>query len=141
MKKNARIFIVHGWDGYPEEGWFPWLKKELEAKGFKVLVTQFPGADNPRIEKWVPKLAEVVGTVDESTYFIGHSVGCQTIVRYLELLPENIKVGDEIYYAGWLPVVRVNQKTVTVSNWLGVATLTYKIEYRRITKFRTPGNI
>ena len=27
-----RVFIIHGWDGYPEEGWFPWLKKELEAK-------------------------------------------------------------------------------------------------------------
>src|SRR3989344_3542697 len=101
MKKNARIFIVHGWDGYPEEGWFPWLKKELEAKGFKVLVTQFPGADNPRIEKWVPKLAEGVGTVDESTYFIGHSVGCQTIVRYLELLHENIKIGGAIFVAGF----------------------------------------
>ena len=33
MKK--RVFIVHGWDGYPEEVWFPWLKKELEAKGFE----------------------------------------------------------------------------------------------------------
>lgn len=51
---------------------------------------------------------------------------------------ETIKVGDEIYYSGWLPVVRVNKKTVTVSNWLGVSTLQYKIEYCRIQKFRTP---
>ena len=50
--------------------------------------------------------------------------------------PETIKVGDFIYYAGWLPVIRVNRKTVTVSHWLGVATMTYKIEYRRIEKFR-----
>jgi esterase/lipase len=35
MKK---VFIIHGWDGYPEEGWFPWLKKELEKKGFSVFV-------------------------------------------------------------------------------------------------------
>lgn len=28
-----RVIIVHGWDGYPEEGWFPWFKKELEEKG------------------------------------------------------------------------------------------------------------
>lgn len=55
--------------------------------------------------------------------------------------PENIKIGDEIYYTGWLPVIRVNQKTVTVSHWLGVPTFTYKIEYRRITKFRTPGKV
>jgi len=28
-----RVFIIHGWGGNPEEGWLPWLKKELEAKG------------------------------------------------------------------------------------------------------------
>ena len=50
--------------------------------------------------------------------------------------PETITVGDFIYYAGWLPVIRVNNKTVTVSHWLGVSTMTYKIEYRRIEKFR-----
>ena len=41
--------------------------------------------------------------------------------------PDSIKVGDEVYFHGWLPVVRVNRKTVTVSNWLGVATLTSRI--------------
>ena len=80
---SKRVFIVHGWDGYPEEGWFPWLKKELEAKDFEVYVPQLPDAENPRIYKWVPKLAEIVGVPDEQTYFIGHSMGCQTIARYL----------------------------------------------------------
>ena len=52
MKK---VFIIHGWDGYPEENWFPWLKKELEDKGFEVFVLQMPDADNPRIEKLIPR--------------------------------------------------------------------------------------
>ena len=30
-----RVFIIHGWDGYPEEGWFPWLKEELEKEDLK----------------------------------------------------------------------------------------------------------
>lgn len=55
--------------------------------------------------------------------------------------PKTIRVGDEIYYASWLPVIRVNRNTVTVSHWLGVPTLTYKIEYRRIEKFRRPGAV
>src|SRR3989344_9568337 len=83
-----RVFIVHGWDGHPEEGWFPWLKRELEAKGFKVYVPQLPDAANPRIYNWVPALAAAVGEADEETYFVGHSMGCQTIARYLESLPE-----------------------------------------------------
>lgn len=98
---NKKIFIVHGWDGYPEEGWFPWLKKELETKGFKVAVPQLPQAENPRIQTWVPKLAEVVGKADENIYFVGHSMGCQTIVRYLETLPAGITIGGAVFVAGF----------------------------------------
>jgi predicted alpha/beta hydrolase family esterase len=98
---DKRVFIVHGWDGYPEEGWFPWLKKELEEKGFQVFVPQLPEAGSPRIHNWVPKLAEVVGDADKNTYFIGHSMGCQTIVRYLEELPEDVEVGGAVFVAGF----------------------------------------
>jgi predicted RNase H-like nuclease (RuvC/YqgF family) len=52
--------------------------------------------------------------------------------------PENIRPGDLVRDGQWYPVVRVNRNTVTVSHWLGVPTLTYKLEYRRITEFRTP---
>src|SRR3989344_7492033 len=96
-----RVFIVHGWEGHPEEGWFPWLKKELEAEGFEVLVPQLPDPDNPRIQNWVPKLAETVGVADENTYFVGHSMGCQTIARSLESLPEGVKVGGAVFVGGF----------------------------------------
>ena len=99
MKK--RIFIIHGWDGYPEEGWFPWLKTELEKRGFAVFVPQLPKAEEPRINNWVPALKEVVGVVDNQTYFVGHSMGCQTIARYLECLPEDVKVGGAVFVAGF----------------------------------------
>lgn len=98
---KKRVFIVHGWDGNPQENWFPWLKKELENKGFNVYVPQLPDPANPRIYNWVPKLAESVGTLDEQTYFVGHSMGCQTITRYLESLPKNIKVGGTVFVAGF----------------------------------------
>lgn len=45
---------------------------------------------------------------------------------------ETIKVGDLINSIGWYPVVKINKKTVTVSHWLGVETLTYKIPYSKI---------
>lgn len=49
----------------------------------------------------MPKLAEVVGTADENTYFVGHSMGCQTIARYIETLPEGVKVGGAVFVAGF----------------------------------------
>lgn len=96
-----RVFIIHGWDGYPEEGWFPWLKKELESKGCEVCVPAMPDPAEPKIETWVPFLRELVGEVDENTFFVGHSIGCQTILRFIESLPENAKIGGAVFVAGW----------------------------------------
>ena len=96
-----RVFIVHGWDGSPKTNWFPWLKKELEDKSFEVQIPQLPDPENPRIQAWVPVLAKTVGTPDELTYFVGHSMGCQTIARYLESLPQETKVGGAVFVAGF----------------------------------------
>ena len=99
MKK--RVFIIHGWGGQPDLGWMLWLRKELEGRGFEVVAPQMPETDVPKIEKWVPFLEEKVGEADENTYFVGHSIGCQTILRYLERLPENKKIGGALFVAGW----------------------------------------
>lgn len=96
-----RVFIIHGWDGYPEENWFPWLKKELEVRGFEVFVPQLPAPDLPEINSWVSTLSKTVGISDEETYFVGHSIGCQTIVRYLESLPTEFKIGGVVFVAGF----------------------------------------
>ena len=95
------VIIVHGWDGTPEEGWFPWLKAELEKNGFVVRVPQLPETGSPRISKWVPALAAAVGVPDTQTYFVGHSIGCQAIMRYVEKLNKDELVGGIIFVAGW----------------------------------------
>jgi len=98
---KRRVIIVHGWDGHPEEGWFPWLKKQLEERGFEVIIPQLPDSENPRIHNWVPALREAVGTPDAHIYLVGHSMGCQTIARYLESLPENLILGGAVFVAGF----------------------------------------
>lgn len=95
-----RVFIIHGWGGHPNEHWSPWLKRELEKRGFSVETPQMPDTDNPSIEQWVPFLAKLVGKPDKETYFIGHSIGCQTIMRYLEKIKE--PVGGVVFVAGWV---------------------------------------
>jgi len=98
---RKKVFIIHGWDGYPGEGWFPWLKRELETNGFEVSVPQMPQASEPRINSWIPELQKIINHPDEQTYFVGHSMGCQAIARYLESLPDNIKIGGVIFVAGF----------------------------------------
>ena len=97
MKK--RVFIIHGWEGAPGKNWMPWLKTELEKKGYEVIVPTMPNADAPKIDAWVAHLSKVVGTPNEGVYFIGHSIGCQAILRYLEKLDQ--PVGGAVFVAGW----------------------------------------
>lgn len=78
-----------------------WLTKELEKRGFEVVAPQLPDPNKPRIYNWVSKLAEVTGRVDQNTYFVGHSMGCQTIARFLEKLPSDQKAGGVIFVAGF----------------------------------------
>ena len=96
-----RVFIIHGWEGYPEKNWFPWLKLELENRGFEVYVPQMPDTDSPRINKWISTLIQLVKNSNPDTYFVGHSMGCQAIARYLETLPEGVKIGGAIFVAGF----------------------------------------
>src|SRR3989338_4142675 len=44
--KMSNVFIFHGTGGYPEENWFPWLKKELEELECKVIIPKFPSPEN-----------------------------------------------------------------------------------------------
>lgn len=98
MKK---VVIVHCWGGYPEYCWYRQTKKELEAKGFEVYVPVMPETDSPKLSLWLPKLQEVVGEPSEELYLVGHSAGCITILRYLESLKENQKVGGVVLVAGF----------------------------------------
>lgn len=59
-----------------------------------------PDPKNPTIESWVGHLSKIVGVPDEDTYFVGHSIGCQAILRYVEQLQK--PVGGVICVAGFL---------------------------------------
>ncbi len=100
-----RALIIHGWGGYPEEGWFPWLKRTLEERGFMVSIPQMPNPDRPTIEPWVKELVKTVGETTANLTLIGHSIGCQTIVRYLETLSVGQTVDTVILVAPFLELL------------------------------------
>lgn len=104
-----RAIIVHCWEGYPEYCWYPYVKKELEARGFQVEVPAFPDTENPKLDKWLPMLKEIAGKPDGDLYLIGHSIGCATILHYLESLAENQKVGGAVLVAGYIDAIGFNE--------------------------------
>jgi uncharacterized protein len=111
-----RVFIVHGWGGSPKDAWFVWLKKQL--KGCRVDIVNLPTPDRPNMKTWVATLAKAVGTPDKNTFFVGHSIGCQTTLRYLAKYPGEI--GGIIFVTPWFtlkPLSSADEKRIA-KPWL-----------------------
>jgi uncharacterized protein len=100
----TKVYLIHGWSGSPTSAWKPWLISELEAEGIEVIAPSMPNPDVPKIEEWVPFLKSIAPTVDTNTYFVGHSMGCQAILRYLQELPKGARVGGVVLVA---PVISI----------------------------------
>ncbi|MDH5442630.1 MAG: alpha/beta hydrolase [Candidatus Nomurabacteria bacterium] len=100
-----RVFIIHGWDGSPDEAMHQQLKEQLETSGFSVTVPAMPNPEAPVIAQWLEKMSDVVGVPDSETYFIGHSIGCQAVLRYLEAI--DISVGKVILIAPWMELDQI----------------------------------
>lgn len=104
-----RVVIIHGWGATPESNWFPWLAHELRSRGVDVAVPAMPNTDNPDEGEWVTKMHEVIGTPDEETYLVGHSLGGIAILRYLESLEEGGKIGGAVFVAGFAEPVGISE--------------------------------
>jgi predicted alpha/beta hydrolase family esterase len=102
MKK---LYLIHGWGGSPtSEGWFGWLAHECKKRKIQIEIPEMPDSENPTISRWVGHLNKVC-KVDEETYFVGHSIGCQTIMRFLEKLPKERKVAGVGFVAGFFDLL------------------------------------
>ena len=105
MKK---AYIIHGWDGSPEEPMHQWIKKRLEERNFEVIIPKMPNPAKPKISSWINKIRKVVNNLGENDILIGHSVGCQAVLRYIETLKDK-KIAKAILIAPWM---KLDKKTI-----------------------------
>lgn len=101
MVPRTRVFLVHGFNATPQNAWYPWLKQELQKQGLDVRAPQMPHPRWPYIHRWTDQLSKEVGICDERTFFIGHSLGGQAIVRYLAALPAGQSAGGAVFVGGF----------------------------------------
>lgn len=126
-----RVFIIHRWSGGPNDDWRPWLSEQLRLKGYEVFVPEMPETTHPQIEKWVNKISEVVGIPDADTYFVGHSIGCQAIMRYLQTLPDEIKITKAVFVAGWFNLTGLEEEGQEIVD-IAKPWLETQVEYEKI---------
>ena len=100
----------------------------------QVIRFDMPDTDYPRIDTWVNELDKHVDNLDENTYFVGHSIGCQTIMRYLE--KQDKKIGGILFVTLWLDLL---PKAVSDKESYNIAYqwLNTKIDFEKIKSLTT----
>lgn len=119
--KMKKFIIVHGWYGSINSDWIPWLKSELEKRGYEVLIPEMPESNSPVIEKWVDCLNKTIGKLNKDIYFIGQSIGCQAIMRYLDahVFEPFETIGGAIFVAGWFNLEKLEDNEVEIAKpWI-----------------------
>jgi len=91
-----KAIILHAWYSKPQDNWYPWLKEELEKKGYKVHLSELPtmNSDLPDMELLLSEIGKIV---DEETILVGHSLTCLLAMR----LAERRKFKKMVLVAGW----------------------------------------
>ena len=85
MKK---ALILHAWCSTPSDDWYPWLKRQLENKGYEVYVPDLPTMQNnlPDMKKQLGFIEKNI-KIDKDTIVFGHSLGTLLAMRLAEKYP------------------------------------------------------
>ncbi|RLC34722.1 alpha/beta hydrolase [Candidatus Shapirobacteria bacterium] len=86
----TQVILFHGTGGTPQHFWFPYIRKELDSKKFKVFIPQLPFTDNPNLKEQLLFVLDKYA-FDSDTILVGHSAGCPLILSVLEKIEVEIK--------------------------------------------------
>ena len=103
------IILIHGLAATKKSNWFPWLEKEIKCNlDTSVKAVSLPRPKIPKINKWIDYLYKEAANPNENTVFIAHSLGCITLLKYIEELPDDVVIGGIILISAFdnpLPLV------------------------------------
>ncbi len=84
-----RYVLLHGYTGFPEKYFFPWLKRELEKTGAEVIIPALPDSAQPTEEDQVGHVLKNI-PINEQTVLFGHSLGAVVAMKVVEKVKTNV---------------------------------------------------
>lgn len=131
MSTVNEVIIVHGFLSTPRHHWFRWFKAQCDDLTKHITILKMPDPRTPCCDSWLATLKERISGIGSQTWFIGHSLGCIAILRYLASLPANATVGGVILVSGFAePVAHLPQLNAFTQNLPDLAELRQKIANR-----------
>lgn len=101
---QQQVYIIHGYGASPQHHWFPWLKQKLQQHGIQVTVPALPTPEHPIKEAWDATLKQAIGTPDQNTFFVAHSLGCIALLDYLRQLASQLEPHQHLHIGGLILV-------------------------------------
>lgn len=99
---TRRATIIHGFGATPEDHWFGWLARQFQEVGISTTVPALPESESPDRDRWLAVTADAVGTPDEGSILVAHSLGCITLLRHLCSLEGPWRVGALVLVSGFV---------------------------------------
>ncbi len=81
---KTKIYLVHGYTASKSSNWFPSFKKDLQNENVEVIVFDMPNSSAPDFNEWIEHLEKSIISYDDNSIFVGHSLGCTTLLSYLD---------------------------------------------------------
>lgn len=117
-----RLLIIPRWAGTPTSDFYLWLRTRLTALYPRLFESiealDMPEPQTPTVQAWVDTIVRRIGTnatQAHRTLLLGHSVGCQAVLRAVATLPKGLAVHGVLGVAGWWSV---DQPWPTILPWI-----------------------
>lgn len=102
------VLLIHGFNGIPKV--FNYFKKELENKGYNVILPNFPVKKEITIDRYFKVFDEYRNLFNENLIVIAHSIGNPMFIKYIS--QNNYKIGKYISLAGFSKAYYNEEKDV-----------------------------
>lgn len=83
MKK---ALVLHAWEETSKGCWYPWLKGELESRGYEVFVPDLPNTEYPVFQEQFDFIENFASNMQEWDLVVGHSLWCTLATQVIERL-------------------------------------------------------
>lgn len=97
----AQVNVIHGYTASPEENWFPWLQAQADLHRIELNVLRLDPSERPKLQVWNQQIHDQLGSLNEDSVLIAHSLGCLAILHYLSHELQQQRIRKLILVAGF----------------------------------------
>lgn len=96
-----KVYIIHGYGADSQSNFFPWLKQQLNFIKIECTILDLPNTDNPKLDEWIDCMNKNIKEINENVFLVGHSLGCISILKFLNQFKTPIKIGGVLLVSGF----------------------------------------